>query len=234
MNSGESVDRGWRIGDAVLAVVAGFLAAAAAQVAIGPDVSASQIFRIVVPAQILTTMGVIVGLAWWSPSRRSRLGLAMGRGDLSGLAIGAGLQVGLTLILALVIEVFLGGDAPTQEVVEAVDEVFGVVDRTVVVIVAGVLAPLSEELVFRGALLQALLQRHGRSWAIYGTSGAFAAIHLLDPQAILVVPMLFVIGVVLARQVLATGRLGKAIFTHAGFNLLSVVVLFVDVGAGGS
>jgi membrane protease YdiL (CAAX protease family) len=222
--------RDWRIGDAVLAVVAGFLLSGLVQVALGPEVSSSEIFRYVVPMQVLATIGVVAGLAWWSAERRSTLGLAVEGSDWSGLAIGAGLQVALSLVLAVVIEVFLGGDAPTQEVVQAVDEAFGAVDRTLVVIFAGLLAPLSEELVFRGALLRALLRDHGRAWAVYGSSGAFAAIHLLDPQAILVVPVLFVVGIVLARQRLATGRLAKPILTHAGFNLLSVLALFVAEG----
>lgn len=221
------MDRGWRIADSVLAVVAGFLSSGMVQVAIGPEVSASQVFRVLVPVQTLAVIGVIAGLASWSRERRSQLPLAVDRGDLTGLAIGAGLQVGLSLVLALVIEVFLGGDAPTQEVVEAVDEVFGPLDRTLVVIFAGVLAPLSEELVFRGAMLAALLRDHGRNWAVYGSSAAFAAVHLLDPDAILVVPVLFAVGIVLARQRLSTGRLAKPFFTHVGFNLLSVLALFL-------
>ena len=95
-----------------------------------------------------------------------------------------------------------------------------------------ILGPLSEELVFRGALLSALLRDHGRTWAIYGSSGAFAAIHLLDPQAILVVPVLFVVGIVLARQAIKTGRLGRPFLTHAGFSLLSVIALFLGEAEG--
>ncbi|NIR34998.1 MAG: hypothetical protein GWN73_02980, partial [Actinobacteria bacterium] len=52
-------------------------------------------------------------------------------------------------------------------------------------------------------------------------------IHLLDPNAILTVPVLFVVGIVLARQALDTGRLGKPILTHVGFNLISIIALLL-------
>ena len=36
------------------------------------------------------------------------------------------------------------------------------------------------------------------------------------------------VGVVLGRQVMATGRIGKAVFTHIGFNMVSgAAILFV-------
>jgi hypothetical protein len=107
-----------------------------------------------------------------------------------------------------------------------VDEATGLGTRVAVVITAVVLAPLAEELVFRGVLLRALAHRLPRWAAVLVSAGAFAVGHLLDPNAGLAVPALFVAGLVLARQVLKSGRLGGAIAMHAGFNLLSVLLLF--------
>ena len=63
-------------------------------------------------------------------------------------------------------------------------------------------------------------------WALVVSAVAFAAFHLLDPNAFLAVPPLFVLGLVMGRQVIQTGRVTRAVFTHMGFNLVSVIALF--------
>jgi membrane protease YdiL (CAAX protease family) len=62
--------------------------------------------------------------------------------------------------------------------------------------------------------------------AIAVTAAAFAAIHLLDPNAVLVVPGLFLIGLVLGYLALAGGNLSRPILAHAGVNLTAAVLLF--------
>jgi len=141
--------------------------------------------------------------------------------------LGAALEFGLSLLLTLVVVVFLGGEAPVQEVVQIVDEAAGPGTKTAVVVTAVVLAPLAEELVFRGVLLRALARRYPGWPATVGSAAAFALAHLLDANAGLAVPALFVMGLVLARMVQASGRLGGAVAAHAGFNLLSVLLLFI-------
>ena len=44
-------------------------------------------------------------------------------------------------------------------------------------------------------------------------------------------PRFFIMGLVLASLTLRRGRLGPAIFTHAGFNLIGVIALFVTAPA---
>ncbi len=66
------------------------------------------------------------------------------------------------------------------------------------------------------------------------TSVAFAALHLvtLDPSqflaaAVITLPRFFIMGLWwYASLTLRKGRLGPAIFTHAGFNLIGVIALF--------
>ena len=223
----ERQDQPWSIGHAALALAAGFGAALLAQAALGVDVSSRQIFWVLVPVQVIATIAVVSAFARSSARRRHSLGLAFDNSDWIGLPIGLGLQVGLSLILALVIEVLLGGDAPVQEIVEAAGDALGAADRIMVAVGAGLLAPASEELVFRGALLRALLTRWGTRAATYWSAAAFAAIHLLDPNARLVVPILFIVGVVLAKQAIGTGRLARPFITHAAFNLVAVAATFL-------
>lgn len=66
------------------------------------------------------------------------------------------------------------------------------------------------------------------------TALVFTLFHLLglDPSRMLsaaavVLPQLFIIGLVLAWVTLRTKRLGPAIFIHSGFNLLAAVVLLL-------
>jgi membrane protease YdiL (CAAX protease family) len=147
------------------------------------------------------------------------------------LAVGVGLQIGLSVTSGLFLQLFVDEDLIVQGVAEIADEAFSPLEQVLVIVGAGFLAPVAEELVFRGALLRAFLDRWGRGAAIYGTAAGFAGIHLLDVStwlgALVVVLVLYPVGVVLARQVLRTGRLGRAIFTHIGFNLISVVALLV-------
>lgn len=216
----------WQFRHAALAFGIGFVAAGAAQVLLGPDLTASEVFRVVVPAQTVATIVAVAVMAAAVPERRTELGLSAAPEDLTGLAVGAGLQVALSLLLALIVTL-LNIDAPEQEVVTAADEAIGGLDRALVVVGAGLLAPAAEELVFRGVLLRVLLRRFGYRWAVYGSSAVFAAVHFFDPNAVLAIPVLYVVGIVLARQAVKTGRLGRSFLTHAGFNLLSVLALFL-------
>jgi membrane protease YdiL (CAAX protease family) len=66
------------------------------------------------------------------------------------------------------------------------------------------------------------------------TALVFSVFHLLglDPERMLsaaavVLPQLFIVGVVLAWVTLRSKRLGPAIFIHSGFNLLAAIVLLL-------
>ena len=141
--------------------------------------------------------------------------------------MGVGLQFAATLVLLPIVIWVLDGEVPTQEVVDSASALRGI-DMAMVVVWAGIVGPLAEELVFRGVLLRALIVVRGPRFATYVTAVAFAALHLLDPNAWLVVPVLFAVGVVLAKQAISTGRLARPFLTHAAFNLIAVGSLFVS------
>lgn len=218
---------GWKVIHAVSAFAAGIVASLLAALAVAPGgITSFEAFAVVGPSQALATIGVIGALGRFSATRRENLGLRFAPVDGWGLLVGAALQFGLSLLLSLVVVVLFRGEAPVQEVVRIVDEATGSGTRAAVVVTAVVLAPLSEELVFRGVLLRALVRRYPGWPASIGSAAAFALGHLLDTNAGLAVPALFVMGLVLARQVQSSGRLGGAVATHVGFNLLSVLLLF--------
>jgi hypothetical protein len=94
-----------------------------------------------------------------------------------------------------------------------------------------VLAPLAEELLFRGALLRALMRRTSPAWAVFGSALVFALVHPLgDPEvgSVIVVPAILTLGVVSGYLAVRSGDLSRSIMLHAGFNLLTVVGVVLD------
>ena len=96
----------------------------------------------------------------------------------------------------------------------------------VIAIAAGLLAPIFEELLFRGVLLRALLPRMGPNWAIAVSAVTFGAVHFLggNPLGTLaVLPALIGIGAISGVLAVRSGELSQSILLHMGFNLLAVL-----------
>jgi membrane protease YdiL (CAAX protease family) len=94
-----------------------------------------------------------------------------------------------------------------------------------VILSAVVLAPLVEELLFRG-LLQSMLRRYlNNPWhAVLLTAGIFALFHIDTPQNI---PALFVLGMVLGYNYERCGRLWPAILIHLLFNGIMILLRLI-------
>jgi membrane protease YdiL (CAAX protease family) len=82
------------------------------------------------------------------------------------------------------------------------------------------LAPVAEELFFRGVVFNAWLRERGRTWAYVGSALLFAAIHL---SVVTVVPI-FLLGLALAWIYRRTGSLLAPIAMHATVNGISVAI----------
>ena len=175
-------------------------------------------------------------LAYMSQSRGAGswaldFGLQFEKSDWRGLLYGMGLQIAVTLLVLLPLAALLGlDDPPQQDVADIAGDAASVSARIGVLFVLVIIAPFSEELLFRGLLLSRLRRAMSPHSAIAISAALFASIHLIDPSAAFVVPGLFVIGLVLGYQSLRTGRIGLAITTHAGVNLLAAIALLLDVG----
>lgn len=99
-------------------------------------------------------------------------------------------------------------------------------EAIMLVVAALVLAPITEEWLFRGLLFRRVSVRSGR-WLAYGISAlAFAAIH--DNPAGFVIYLW--LGVVFAAVLERTGRLWAAVAVHMGNNAYVLMMLF----AGGT
>lgn len=150
---------------------------------------------------------------------------------LRGVGWGVGafvvIQLGLGLAITRVVEA-LGQDVPAvqQEVQEAVQG--SGTGPLLLAFAIAVLAPLGEEVLFRGVLYQALA-KHLPGWPAIGLSGlAFGLTHI-EP---FVIVLTFPLGMGLAWMMRRTGTLVVPIVAHATFNLIGLAVIRAGAGAG--
>jgi len=86
-----------------------------------------------------------------------------------------------------------------------------------------IIAPLFEEIIFRGVLLPVLARDYGKTIGILISSFVFALAHLSLNEF----PPLFVLGIGLATTRLISGRLSSSIIMHSFWNGLTFLNLFL-------
>jgi membrane protease YdiL (CAAX protease family) len=220
----------WVVG-IVAAVVASSIVAAAAGVEtdrVSDDVG---VLLASVAGQAIGVIGTLALVARHKGrgSLRTDFGLVArlpgGRWSTAALWLLAGVALQLAILPFLQVVVDVHGKAETQDVVEQFEQARGPALVLFAVLVVTV-APVAEELLFRGALLRALQRRMTPAWATFVSALAFAAVHPLSSPTIgsvIAVPGLFALGVVSAVVAIRTGNLSASILLHAGFNLLTAV-----------
>jgi membrane protease YdiL (CAAX protease family) len=217
----------WGIWDFVLAFAAGV---GGSIVAAAFVVNASQSVQLVV---LLVGQNVtIIAYLFWAArakglgSLRADFGFVVRPADISWFFWGVGIQLLALIPTALLVEVH--GQTAKQDVVKIADKSHGVIIPFIVLGVA-VLAPVTEELLFRGALLRSLLRRLTPDRAVFVTAVVFGLVHLLgDPSvgSLIALPVIMLLGVVSGYQAVRTGNLSRSVMLHMGFNALTIVLLF--------
>lgn len=158
-----------------------------------------------------------------SGSLAADVGLLVRGSDWWGVPAGMALSVALAVITAPLIVWLFPDGPPEQGIAGVVGDSQSIADQLAVFISVAVAAPLIEEMLFRGMLLSWLVRRM-RNWAAIVVSAAvFSGVHLLDPNAIAVIPGLFLLGLVLAWVALKRGDLSLPIALHSGINLLAAI-----------
>lgn len=151
------------------------------------------------------------------PGRRQiGLGVVVG---VVGTVLAYGVNAGLVLLT--------GAQDPVEQ--EVLRELLaGGSAMLLAITMAVVVAPIAEELLFRGLLFAALRRRLGLWPAAIGSSAVFTAIHV---EVVLSQPValagLLTLGVVLAWAFQRTGSLVVPVVAHAVFNALSVTFAVV-------
>ena len=144
-----------------------------------------------------------------------------GRGVLLGLGLGVPAWLGTTLLLVVVGAVLELAGLPAEP--GLAEEVAASLDPTVVVLAFVVIAPVAEELFFRGVVLTAWEREYGPRVALIGSAALFAVAHISVLQAI----PIFVLGLVLGVVYRRTRSLPASIALHAAFNAISVGITFL-------
>jgi membrane protease YdiL (CAAX protease family) len=118
-------------------------------------------------------------------------------------------------------------DQPVHAVLEALESsAWGFWGAVQLTLAAVVVAPVAEELFFRGLLLQALLRYLGHAWlAILLFGLAFGLIHHELPQAVL--PMM-TMGVILGYVRVRYRSLTACVLAHALFNARTMVIVLLN------
>lgn len=160
-----------------------------------------------------------------SGSLATDVGFVVESSDWWGIFAGMGLQLVIAVVTAPIILWFWPDGPPIQSVAEVAQTSETLVEQLAIIAVVAVGAPIIEEIIFRGMLLSVLARTLAKWPSILASAAIFSAIHLFDPNAVAVVPGLFLLGVVLAWVALKRGNLSLAIALHSGINLLAAIGL---------
>jgi hypothetical protein len=168
--------------------------------------------------------GWIAGLVFVSRRKgrgtlRADFGLVVRLRDAWIVVVGVVLEIGLVLLVQPLVNLV---NNENQSVVKDLQDARGL-KLAALAVTAGLVAPVCEELLFRGLLLRSLARRLDPAWAVGVSALVFALAHLLDPSlgTLAVLPALFALGAVSGVLALESGDLSRSIMLHIGFNLLT-------------
>jgi len=169
-----------------------------------------------------------LALLFWTSARHDA-GVAMPRARVYALGVGLGFvafsAVQGTGWALQVVDSWIGRETPSQDAVNLVRDGVGLELAITVVLAVGV-APLAEEVFFRGLMLPAFARVMPIGLAIAAQAACFGMSHVIGrpEQWPLAIP-LAVVGWLCGRAYVRTRSLGSAVLLHAVFNGLQVVLM---------
>jgi uncharacterized protein len=219
------------VGDFALVVLTGFVGVFVVAVLLGATTDTGVLLISVLFGQYA---GHLLGL-WVVVKRRNSsfggLGLHVEPSDGVYIIAGALLQVAVAAASVPIVRL-LDAEGSTQSLAVQIPNIQGAVLQAGLILSVALIAPVAEELMFRGLLPRILGHWMGTRASFAVAALVFALFHLLGvtgenflQSAVLLVPQLFVVGLILGWQVQKRGRLGVAIFLHSGFNLVATLAL---------
>ena len=170
-----------------------------------------------------------LGVPWYA-ARRKGSGLRRDfKLTMRPLDVPLGLVIGLATQLVLVPLLYapilwltdVDADELSSEARQLTDKATDVFGVALLVLIVVVLAPVIEEIFFRGLFQQATRRRFGSIWEVWLPALVFGAVHLQPLQF----PALVLFGLVAGWLTRRRDRLGPAIWAHVGFNGVAVVSL---------
>lgn len=179
-----------------------------------------QIAQMALPSELVLFLAIVYLVRRSGRPVREALGLAplapRSLGPLALILIGS-----ITVFSELYVIIQRVAPIPPifEEFLADILSIDGPFDLVMTVAVAAIVAPVLEEILFRGAILQSLSRTRGPGSAAVWSAIFFALFHLYNPWQLL--PTFF-LGLLLAWIVLTTRSLVSAILIHAAFNGMSL------------
>lgn len=225
----------WGIGQALLAYIAAFAAAAVVSVPIFALFGSSDTVAVAVNAVVAV---VIAGaLVWWlavrHPGWRTTVGLRAAaplRDFAAGLAFGAVVYpvvaIAVASTLGFLLQRLSGGSVKTPDQVPSDLPPLGI---AFVVVYALVIAPAGEEFFFRGVLFSAARARLGLWPGALFSGLLFGLIHYVPapwPDAVLLMAVMVPTGMAFAWIRARRASLYASIGAHVAFNVIGLVLIY--------
>ena len=129
----------------------------------------------------------------------------------------------IVLLTSLIMNYFVENQMGSNPLLEIVLNNNNYIAFLILFVTTTILAPLFEEIIFRGVLLPVLARDFGRVIGIVFSSFIFALAHLSFSEF----PPLFILGIGLACTRLISGRLISSVIMHSLWNGLTFVNLFL-------
>ncbi len=228
----------WGIGDAIWVAVVGFAAgnvggivSVLARHAPAPGQNV-KLDSIDIAVSSFVQFGAMLGLAVLLVRAKGWRGLSdLGVGplrlaDLRYVPMGVGAAIACNLIAAPLSAMWSNAGHGSQQIGTDLQKANGVTIAVLFVLIV-VVAPVTEELLFRGIVLRSALRRMDVVGAVIVSGLAFGALHLIDPDTLPSLPALVAFGMFSAAVAIRTGRLVPSMGLHIGFNLLGAIALLV-------
>ena len=188
----------------------------------GPTATAAVVGAVLIGAYGLIALAVVgsarnSGAQWWEAVRLYSTPAVA--------AIAIGLSVGFaarfaTAIYSLLLEALGIGGAPRADPTKILP--VGTAGLVLTIVVVCVVAPIVEEMVFRGVLLQSLARRWGVTAGIVISSIVFALAH----SSLYAALPIFLLALFLGRLFVRSGTLWQPIAAHAAFNTLGLLGVY--------
>jgi membrane protease YdiL (CAAX protease family) len=226
----------WSWYEALVVYIVAFLVAGLATLPVlrlmEPEADLTNIVVTIIAALVI--MGVL--LLWLSTYHKGWLGvMRLPERGTWGREIGSAVLFGLGLYPVIVIVV--GGlltyllqtiSGERVEAPEQVGEHLPAIGTALTIVYAVVIAPIGEELFFRGVLFRTLRDRHGFWVGAVGSAVGFGLIHYIPGSAIdaaLLMLVMFLTGIALCFLYERRGTIVAPLATHVTFNVIGIVLI---------
>ena len=166
---------------------------------------------------------VVVSRRWGQGRFGTDFKVRLGWIDMAGLPIGIASQLLLVPLIYWPLQRIWPDAFSSDEIEQRARELWDKAHGgwiVVLVLVVALGAPIIEELVYRGLILQALQSRLNDWLALIISAAWFALIHLQPVE----LPGLFAFALVLGICFQRTGRLGMSVMAHIGFNAAGLLL----------